>query len=119
MTRRSNAGGGYGSSQVVEVKQNLGRSRKGINPGGVNQLGYSVGNHPTDGSGTTSYRGDGWLDNRTSISVPLGNQLATNVGPGGPGTGRTVYASGSQGTQGAVNPGNPRPNPMHNALEGE
>jgi hypothetical protein len=28
--------------------------------------------------------------------VPLGNTLTTNVGKGGPGTGRTVYRTGSQ-----------------------
>jgi hypothetical protein len=119
MAMKGSGGGGINSRQHVEIKQNLGRSRKGISPGGVSQLGYSVGNHPTDGSGTTNYRGDGWLDNRTGISVPLGNQLATNVGAGGPGTGRTVMRSGSQQTWGDVNPGQPRPNPMHDALKGQ
>lgn len=37
-------------------------------------------------------------------AVPLGNEVAKNVGAGGPGKGRTVYASGSQGKHGeAVN----------------
>jgi hypothetical protein len=31
--------------------------------------------------------------------------VALNVGKGGPGTGRTVMRSGSQGTHGSVNPG--------------
>jgi hypothetical protein len=45
--------------------------------------------------------------------------MALNVGGGGPGKGRTVYASGSQGMQGAVNPGNPRPNAQRDALDNE
>ncbi|WP_166299579.1 hypothetical protein [Bradyrhizobium sp. 2S1] len=34
------------------------------------------------------------------ISQPLGNELAKNVGVGGPGTGRTVMPTGSQGRHG-------------------
>jgi hypothetical protein len=37
----------------------------------------------------------------------LGNEVALNVGGGGPGTGRTVHATGGQGTHGPVAPGNP------------
>jgi hypothetical protein len=40
--------------------------------------------------------------------VPYGNEVALNVGKGGPGAGRTVYHCGTQATQGATNPGNPR-----------
>lgn len=36
------------------------------------------------------------LQQNTMRQVPLGNDLATNVGKGGPGAGRTVYRSGSQ-----------------------
>jgi hypothetical protein len=45
----------------------------------------------------------------TAPAVPLGNQLATNVGKGGPGTGRTVMRAGSQGMHGAPATGNPPP----------
>jgi hypothetical protein len=58
-------------------------------------------------------------DNRTFQPVPFGNSVALNVGKGGCGTGRTIYASGSQGTQGSVNPGSPRPNTHRDALENE
>lgn len=34
---------------------------------------------------------------KTIAGSPLGNELATNVGAGGPGKGRTVAPSGSQG----------------------
>jgi hypothetical protein len=36
----------------------------------------------------------------------FGNQKALDVGKGGPGTGRTVYACGSQGMTGQPAPGN-------------
>jgi hypothetical protein len=42
-------------------------------------------------------------------SIGLGNQKALNVGQGGPGKGRDVHKTGSQGQQGAVAPGNPPP----------
>jgi hypothetical protein len=95
-------------NKVVEVKQNLGQSRKGITPGYVSQLGNKVGDHVTREPGTTGYRGEPMRDGRTGISVPLGNQLTNNVGVGGPGKGRTVYASGSQDQHGGV-AGSPRP----------
>jgi|SRR5450432_163892 hypothetical protein len=38
----------------------------------------------------------------------MGNDLATNIGKGGPGTGRTLYGCG--GTQGQWSPGNLGPN---------
>ena len=37
--------------------------------------------------------------------VRHGNELATNVGKGGPGAGRTIHRSGSQGTHGPVSQG--------------
>jgi hypothetical protein len=39
----------------------------------------------------------------------LGNQLSTNVGKGGPGTGRTVMRSGSQSQHGAAVQGSTPP----------
>jgi hypothetical protein len=60
--------------------------------------------------GTTSYRGEP-LHNpeRNFHPVKLGNEVALNVGPGGCGTGRTLYGqAGSQGQHGAV-AGSPKP----------
>ena len=37
----------------------------------------------------------------TIAQVPSGNQVALNVGQGGPGTGRTVYRTGTQQMHGA------------------
>jgi hypothetical protein len=42
-----------------------------------------------------------------------------NVGKGGCGTGRTIYACGSQGMQGQPAAGNPPPNRQRDALEQE
>jgi hypothetical protein len=115
----SNAGGGINSKVVVPVKQNLGQPRKGVTPGAVGQLGQAQGDHITNApGGSTNYRGEPWPDGRTGISVPLGNQVAerTVCGPGGS---REVMKSGQQGMHGPGNPGNPRANPRHDALEGE
>jgi hypothetical protein len=73
------------------------------------------GNHvTTHGGGKTSYRGDPDFT-RAGYSPPVGPTSFNNVGPGG---GRTIYKTGSQ-CQTGTNPGNPRPNPRHDALEQE
>jgi hypothetical protein len=47
-------------------------------------------------------------------------QQGLNVGKGGCGTGRTLYGqAGSQGTHGATNPGEPRPNAQRDALDND
>jgi hypothetical protein len=68
------------------------------------------GSHVTRGE-ESNYRGDPLHSGGSFQPTRFGNEVALNVGKGGPGTGRTVYASGSQGTQGTTNPGNPRPTP--------
>jgi hypothetical protein len=66
------------------------------------------GDHVTRG-GSSGYRGDPLHSGRSFQPVKFGNEVALNVGKGGCGTGRTIYKTGSQGTQGTTNPGNPRP----------
>jgi len=78
-----------------------------ISPGGVSQLGAHVGNHTE--RGTVRGARPEPLQRGTMPAVPMGNALATNVGPGGVGTGRTVMRSGSQSTHGPVASGEPRP----------
>jgi hypothetical protein len=102
--------GGYGSRQHVEKSVRTGTGSRSANPGGVGQLGNAQGTHVTRGE-ESNYHGDPLHSGRSFQPVPFGNEVALNVGKGGPGTGRTVYASGSQGTQGATNAGNPRPVP--------
>jgi hypothetical protein len=78
-----------------------------ISPGGVSELGAHVGNHTTEG--TIRGAKPQPLQRGTMGAVPLGNAVATNVGKGGVGTGRTVYARGTNAVHGPVASGEPRP----------
>lgn len=104
-------GGGYGSRQVVEEGNRLGARANEMRPRGVSQIGSSMGNHRTDASGKASRAVEAVKGQPlpAGLSVPLGNAVALNVNGGGPGTGREVMRSGSQGVQGPVNPGASRP----------
>jgi hypothetical protein len=87
------------------------------NPARVAQYGNAVGSHATEfGGRDTSYRGEPDFT-RAGYSPPVGP--TDNVAAVGCGGGRKVYASGSQGTQGSVNAGQPRPNTQRNPLEQE
>jgi hypothetical protein len=89
---------------------------RAINPSAVAQLGEHVGDKITHVKGSTGYRGEP-LVRGSGYSPPQGP--TDNVAACGVGGGRKVYASGSQGTQGSVYPGNPRPNTYREALEQE
>jgi hypothetical protein len=86
----SRSGGGIQSS-VVNTKREATRERpqvRAASPGAVSQLG----SHMTSRSAAEPlYQGK-------SYPTKLGNTLTNNVGTGGPGKGRTVHRSGSQGT---------------------
>jgi len=71
-----------------------------MSPGGVSQLGAHVGNHTTEG--TIRGAKPQSLQRGTMPAQQLGNALATNVGKGGVGTGRTVYRAGSQSSTPSV-----------------
>jgi hypothetical protein len=101
------SGGGYGSRNVVDKPVRTGAGAKAAHVGGVSQLGNKVGDHITNKSGT-GYRGDPLFAGPGYNPVKYGNELATNVGRGGPGKGREVMACGSQGQHGQV-AGTPRP----------
>jgi hypothetical protein len=118
MTKGHKPAGGIKSRVNVSPGVRTGSGSKGISEGWVGQKGQPVGNHITDDK-NTGYTGEKKFTGQNFQPVKFGNEVALNVGKGGCGTGRTIYASGSQGTQGSVNPGNPRPNPQHDALEGE
>jgi hypothetical protein len=95
------AGGGPSSNKVKQVGVNVGpRSTEKIDPGAVNQMGTKVGE-----AGAVKM-----LVTGNMAQVPLGPDVAKNVGKGGPGAGRTLYGqSGSQNQHGPANPGAPRP----------
>jgi hypothetical protein len=102
-------GGGYGSKQITRPPVRNGQRAQQYHQGGVSQFGESVGAHTTN-KGETDYRGDkvrgSFRPPGAPGSVPLGNEIAGNVGAGGPGKGRTVYGCGSQDMHGSANPGN-------------
>jgi hypothetical protein len=98
-------GGGINSRATAKVTvYHQGYPSQKISPGGASQFGSSVGNHVAgldNGSKTTGYRGDpvrmGAMPNHR-----LGNEVALNVGGGGPGTGRVISPTGGQGQHGPV-----------------
>jgi hypothetical protein len=92
--RIKRSGGGINSRVNKSVSVRTGASATGVRPAAVSQFGSAIGNKATD-AGKLTYRGEKY-QTATPISVPLGNEVATNVGKGGPGTGRTVMRSGSQ-----------------------
>jgi hypothetical protein len=105
------SGGGIGMNKNVRPSMQTGKSSRQWHQGGVSQFGESVGGHVTNKGADTGYRGDpvrgSFRPPGAPGSVPLGNQLATNVGGGGPGAGRVLYGqSGTQGQHGSPAPGN-------------
>lgn len=101
--------GGIGSRVNVRGPVRTGAAAKGINPGHVAQTGTALGNRAMEKQ--TSYRGEPkFTAGPTFGAVPLGNEVARNVGAGGVGTGRTLYGqAGTQGCHGKPDPGNPPP----------
>ena len=86
------SGGGIQGNKNVKVGVRAGSpSTNVINPAGTRQLGNAVERETVQ----PLQRGS------AKAATELGNALATNVGKGGPGTGRTIYGSGSQGTWGS------------------
>jgi hypothetical protein len=81
----SNVGGGPKSNKVINVGVRAGApSTNKISAAGVGQMGAATHFQKSP------------IVSGTAKQVPLGNEVAGNVGGGGPGTGRTVYGSGSQ-----------------------
>jgi hypothetical protein len=102
---KARSGGGANSRNVVKQGVRTGTAASGINHGHVGQIGIQLGGHTTERGAVR-----GAVEKRAApgpISVPLGNELTTNVGQGGPGAGRTVYASGTNDMHGRSAPGNP------------
>jgi hypothetical protein len=113
-------GGGIASRQHVSTPVRTGSGSKGISEGWVGQRGQKQGSHVTGSGGQeTNYRGEEKFTGKNFQPVKFGNEVALNVGAGGCGKGRDIHSTGSQGTHGATNPGNPRPNALRDALENE
>ena len=101
------SGGGITSKNLVHKPIREGSPRKGVHVPGVNQLGAHVGDKGTNRPHSTGYRGEP-LFGAPAFQSELGNSVAarTVCGPGGS---REVMRTGSQGTHGEVNRGNPAP----------
>jgi hypothetical protein len=97
---KATSGGGINSYKVKSVGVKTGSKAKGIAP----ECAASIGIQRVTTRGYKEPVMPG------PISVPLGNEVALNVGGGGPGAGRTVSKAGSQGTHGPV-ASNPIPAP--------
>jgi hypothetical protein len=101
--RKSSSGlQGIKSSQKREVGVRTGASATGVQPAFTNVPGNMRGDHATELGRTRTDNTIPMYDGKTPPSVVLGNQKALDVGRGGPGTGRTVMRSGSQGQHGDV-----------------
>jgi hypothetical protein len=96
-------GGGQGSNKHVRVTPAVGSSQtRKTSPDTVSNIGRSVGNKAMDTGGKVLQRNDPPLHKPAQAPSRLGNDLALNVGRGGPGAGRFNHGpSGSQGTYGA------------------
>jgi hypothetical protein len=99
---------GLQSSKLVKPPVRTGKAATGVRPGYPDNLGNMRGNHVT-GQGSVPANLTPMQTVKPPISVPLGNAIATNVGAGGPGTGRVVRPTGTQGQWGAANPGERKP----------
>jgi hypothetical protein len=96
MANKIKSGGGSTSNKFVNVGVRSGQPKEAINKTAVSQIGRMLGNHATNVKGALPFNPEP-LVGRQMPSVPLGNQVALNVGKGAPGSGRVVYGqSGSQ-----------------------
>jgi hypothetical protein len=106
---KSRSGGGITGKNVTQRPVRTGQRARAINERGVSQIGSNMGNHVTDRRQIVNpvERTRGELrPSRTPGSIPLGNEVAGNVGKGGCGTGRVLYGQcGSQQQYGSAAPG--------------
>jgi len=85
---------GGGSNKYVSPNVRTGQPYKATSPAASDQLGQAI-----------SFKREQVDRGRAYTGAPLGNEVALNVGGGGPGTGRTTMRSGSQGFHGSPNRG--------------
>ena len=95
------SGGGIQSNKLVRPGVRTGPpSTNKISPRGVSQYGYSAGSKLARAGSFTTENSSLPVNAGAMPQVRLGNDVARNVGAGGPGTGRTVYRSGYQAMHG-------------------
>lgn len=119
------AGGGINSRVNREVGNRYGNRASIVNPRSVSQIGSSIGNKSTETGKVRGNPTEVFYQGRKPAGgpggVPLGNEIATNVGGGGPGKGRNLWGkSGTNCVTGPVNPGVPENRPRgRDTLAGE
>jgi hypothetical protein len=104
------SGGGIASNKNVRPPVRTGSGSHSTRPAGMAQIGISWGDHSTHRGDSTGYKGERLhTPERNFQPVKFGNEVALNVKGGGPGKGREVMRTGSQGTHGSPAPGNAPP----------
>jgi hypothetical protein len=93
---RATSGGGIDSRVVKPVGIQKGSPNlTAYSPRGVSQLGAAQGSMLSkQGSFTSRPSAAPLSEGQKRDFVPLGNSLTNNIGPGGPGAGRTLYGQG-------------------------
>jgi hypothetical protein len=84
------SGGGIESKAHHKVGVNVGGTRNAVSVGATSRIGTEV----------IKTKPQPPLLQPIAPAVPLGNEVALDVGCGGPGRGRTVHPTGSQGHHG-------------------
>jgi hypothetical protein len=101
------AGGGIQSNKLVRPGMRAGAPARGVNAGNAGQIGSAIGTHSDKGD--LRPKPEPMLT-KSPHSVKLGNEVALNVGKGGPGAGRNLHGqSGTNRQYGPANPGLPEP----------
>jgi hypothetical protein len=108
MPKSSKSSQGIQSRQKVRAGVRTGAGAEGVNPGNVSQIGGALGTHVMSRSAEVHGAAEP-MRTAKPYSTNFGNEKALNVGKGGPGTGRTIHASGSQGRHGEAAQGERRP----------
>jgi hypothetical protein len=95
---RNSGGGGINTKQHVRVGVRAGpASTRVASPAAAANLGNKKGNHISGGGGQTTHPPAQPLYTGSRPQDPMGNDVARTVGRGGPGAGRVVSPTGSQG----------------------
>ena len=113
MASSKNSSQGSRSRNVKEVGNRFGNRASVVNPRAVSQIGSQLSNHVTESGNKVGRAAETFYTGRKPAGlpggVPLGNEVAKNIGGGGPGTGRKLYGqSGSNQQYGTSPAGLPR-----------
>jgi hypothetical protein len=87
---KAKSGGGIRTNKLVHPRHIGGQRRtEAVRPGAVDMLGQQLG-----------FKRPDLIQRQAPAATRLGNDMATNVGRGGPGVGRVTHHCGSQGSYG-------------------